>query len=103
MVIWGRRKNRYCKQSLCKDLHAVGSKSGLAGDYDTFQKHFESLAPKGVKVLVKPHHGGQAYVTPIDTLEYQAANDAYEESFGKAPIPQRSGGSIPIVSLLKGN
>lgn len=66
-----------------------------------FKKHFESLAPKGVRVKVKPHHGGQAYVTPIDTLEYQAANDAYEESFGKAPIPQRSGGSIPIVSLFE--
>ncbi|MFN4761767.1 dipeptidase [Gillisia sp. Q332] len=66
-----------------------------------FKKHFENLAPKGVKVNVKPHHGGQAYVTPIDTLEYQAANDAYEESFGKAPIPQRSGGSIPIVSLFE--
>ncbi|HSP83528.1 MAG TPA: M20/M25/M40 family metallo-hydrolase, partial [Gillisia sp.] len=68
---------------------------------ELFKKHFESLAPKGVRVKVKPHHGGQAYVTPIDTLEYQAANDAYEESFGKAPIPQRSGGSIPIVSLFE--
>ncbi len=68
---------------------------------ELFKKHFESLAPKGVKVKVKPHHGGQAYVTPIDTLEYQAANDAYKESFGKTPIPQRSGGSIPIVSLFE--
>lgn len=68
---------------------------------DLFKKHFESLAPTGVKVKVKPHHGGQAYVTPIDTLEYQAANDAYEESFGKTPIPQRGGGSIPIVSLFE--
>ena len=68
---------------------------------ELFKKHFESLAPKGVKVKVKPHHGGQAYVTPIDTLEYKAANDAYEESFGKAPIPQRSGGSIPIVALFE--
>ena len=66
-----------------------------------FKKHFESLAPDSVKVVVKPHHGGQAYVTPIDTIEYQAANDAYEESFGKTPIPQRSGGSIPIVSLFE--
>lgn len=66
-----------------------------------FKKHFESIAPKGVRVEVKPHHGGQAYVTPIDTIEYQAANDAYEEAFGKAPIPQRSGGSIPIVSLFE--
>ncbi len=68
---------------------------------DLFKEHFESLAPKGVRVKVKPHHGGQAYVTPIDTLEYKAASEAYKESFGKAPIPQRGGGSIPIVALFE--
>ncbi|HET8810211.1 MAG TPA: dipeptidase [Flavobacteriaceae bacterium] len=68
---------------------------------DLFQKHFEAIAPESVTVKVKPHHGGQGYVTPIDGIEYQAANLAYEESFGKTPIPQRSGGSIPIVSLFE--
>ena len=68
---------------------------------ELFTKHFKSLAPESVKVKVSTHHGGQAYVTPIDTLEYQAANDAYTEAFGKAPIPQHSGGSIPIVSLFR--
>jgi len=66
-----------------------------------FTKHFESIAPKGVRVKVTPHHGGQGYVTPIDTIEYQAASKAYEATFGKTPIPQRSGGSIPIVSLFE--
>lgn len=66
-----------------------------------FKKHFESIAPKGVKVLVKPHHGGQAYVTPIDSIGYQAASKAYSDTFGITPIPQRSGGSIPIVSLFE--
>ncbi|HET8886353.1 MAG TPA: dipeptidase [Salinimicrobium sp.] len=68
---------------------------------DLFKNHFEKIAPKGVNVKVKPHHGGQGYVTPIDTVEYEAASRAYEESFGKEPIPQRSGGSIPIVSLFE--
>ena len=68
---------------------------------ELFTSHFKSLAPKSVRVKVTTHHGGQAYVTPIDTLEYQAANDAYKEAFGKDPIPQRSGGSIPIVSLFE--
>ncbi|MGY0391617.1 dipeptidase [Bizionia sp. KMM 8389] len=68
---------------------------------ELFKKHFESIAPAGVTVDVKPHHGGQGYVTPIDSLGYQAASKAYEESFGKKPIPQRSGGSIPIVSLFE--
>lgn len=66
-----------------------------------FKTHFESIAPEGVKVLVKPHHGGQGYVTPIDSVGYQAASKAYEQTFGKTPIPQRSGGSIPIVSLFE--
>ena len=68
---------------------------------ELFKNHFESIAPKGVRVKVKPHHGGQGYVTPIDTDGYQAASKAYETTFGKKPIPQRSGGSIPIVSLFE--
>ena len=68
---------------------------------DLFVKHFESIAPKSVKVKVTPHHGGQGYVTPIDNIAYQAASKAYETTFGKTPIPQRSDGSIPIVSLFE--
>jgi acetylornithine deacetylase/succinyl-diaminopimelate desuccinylase-like protein len=68
---------------------------------ELFKAHFESIAPKGVTVKVKPHHGGQGYVTHIDTVAYQAASKAYETTFGKKPIPQRSGGSIPIVSLFE--
>lgn len=66
-----------------------------------FTKHFESIAPNGVTVKVKPHHGGQGYVTPIDSIGYQAASKAYQHTFGKTPIPQRSGGSIPIVALFE--
>lgn len=68
---------------------------------ELFKTHFENIAPKGVTVNVKPHHGGQGYVTPIDNIAYQAASKAYEQTFGKTPIPQRSGGSIPIVSLFE--
>lgn len=68
---------------------------------ELFKKHFESIAPAGVTVKVKPHHGGQGYVTPIDSIGYQAADKAYSESFGVKPIPVRSGGSIPIVALFE--
>lgn len=68
---------------------------------ELFQKHFESIAPKSVKVKVKPHHGGEAAVTPIDSEEYKAASMAMEKGFGKKPIPIRSGGSIPIVALFE--
>ena len=66
-----------------------------------FKNHFEQIAPSSVSVKVTPHHGGQGYVTPIDNIAYQAASIAYETTFGKKPIPQRSGGSIPIVALFE--
>jgi len=65
---------------------------------ELFIKHMESIAPEGTRVKVKSLHGGQGYVTPIDFPAYRAASKAIEESFGKTPIPVRSGGSIPIVS-----
>ncbi len=68
---------------------------------ELFKTHFESIAPKGVTVKVKPHHGGQGYVTPIDNIGYKAANKAYTKTFGLEAIPQRSGGSIPIVALFE--
>ncbi|WP_040396360.1 dipeptidase [Cesiribacter andamanensis] len=68
---------------------------------DMFAKHFLSLAPKGVKVAVRPHHGGEPAVIPTDSLEYRAASAAFEECWGKAPVPTRDGGSIPIVSLFQ--
>jgi acetylornithine deacetylase/succinyl-diaminopimelate desuccinylase-like protein len=66
-----------------------------------FQAQFEKVAPKSVKVKVTPHHGGEAYVTDIYSPAYKAAAKAYETTFGKKPIPMRSGGSIPIVALFR--
>ncbi len=63
-----------------------------------FQDHFRAIAPEGVKVKVRSLHGGEGYVSPLDTVAYQAASKACETSFGKKPVPVRSGGSIPIVS-----
>lgn len=68
---------------------------------ELFKKHFESIAPKSVTVKVLPHHGGQGYVTPIDSIGYRAASKAYMDTFGVKPIPVRSGGSIPIVALFE--
>ena len=68
---------------------------------DLFKTHFENIAPKSVKVKVTKHHGGAPYVTPTDSPAYQAAYKAIEESFGKAPVPTRGGGSIPIVALFE--
>ena len=66
-----------------------------------FEEYFTSIAPKSVKVKVKTLHGGQAYVCPIDLPAYKAAEKAFEKTYGKLPVPMRSGGSIPIISTFE--
>jgi acetylornithine deacetylase/succinyl-diaminopimelate desuccinylase-like protein len=68
---------------------------------ELFTKHFTSIAPKSVRVKIKPHHGGEPVVTPIDSVAFRAASKAFEEAWGKTPIPKREGGSIPIVALFE--
>jgi acetylornithine deacetylase/succinyl-diaminopimelate desuccinylase-like protein len=63
--------------------------------------YFKSIAPKSVEVKAELHHGGEPYMTPIDSKGYKAAAKAVETTFGKAPIPVRGGGSIPICSILE--
>lgn len=66
-----------------------------------FSDHFKRIAPPYVTVKVTPHHGGEAAVTPTDSVAYRAASKAMEDTFGKKPIPTRGGGSIPIVALFE--
>lgn len=104
--IWGGYTGEGAKTVIASKAYAKISMRLVPNqDWETitklFTKHFENIAPKGVTVKVTPHHGGQGYVTPIDTIGYQAASKAYETTFGKKPIPQRSGGSIPIVALFE--
>lgn len=66
-----------------------------------FADYFTSIAPPSVKVVVRPHHGGEPVVTPTDSIEFKAASMAMEKTFGKKPIPTRGGGSIPIVALFE--
>jgi acetylornithine deacetylase/succinyl-diaminopimelate desuccinylase-like protein len=66
-----------------------------------FENHFKSIAPKSVTVEVRPHHGGEPYVAPTDSPAYLAASAAMESTYGKKPVPVRSGGSIPIVALFE--
>jgi acetylornithine deacetylase/succinyl-diaminopimelate desuccinylase-like protein len=63
--------------------------------------YFKSIAPPCVTVKAFEHHGGEPYMTPIDSKGYKAAAKAVETTFGKQPIPVRGGGSIPICSILE--
>lgn len=66
-----------------------------------FEEHFMSLAPKGVKVKVTPHHGGQGFLCPISSNVYKSAHRAIHEVYGIEPVPNRGGGSIPVLADLQ--
>jgi acetylornithine deacetylase/succinyl-diaminopimelate desuccinylase-like protein len=66
-----------------------------------FEKHFKRIAPKTIDVKVRMLHGGEAAITPIDSPGVKAAVAALEKGFGKKPLYQREGGSIPIVVQFK--
>lgn len=66
-----------------------------------FVDHFNAIAPDSVKVKVSPHHGGEPAVTPTDSKAYKAAKKAFEDVWGKTPVPTRDGGSIPIVAMFE--
>lgn len=104
--IWGGYIGEGAKTVIASKAHAKISMRLVPNQISSeitemFKNHFESIAPKGVKVKVTPHHGGEAAVTPIDSIAYQAASLAYETTFGKKAIPVRSGGSIPIVAMFE--
>ena len=63
--------------------------------------HLKKIAPPSVTVKAEEHHGGDPYLTPIDSVEYKAAAKALETAFGKPPVPVRGGGSIPITALFE--
>ena len=104
--IWGGYIGEGAKTVIASKAHAKISMR-LVPDQewneisDLFTAYFKSLATPGVTVEVEKHHGGYAYVTPTETLEYQAAHKAYLDTFGIAPIPSRGGGSIPIVPMFE--
>ena len=101
--IWGGHTGEGSKTVLPSKAYAKISTRLVANqDFhkisDLFQHYFESIAPDCVRVKVTPCHGGAAYVSPLEMKAYQAAEKAMETTYGKRPIPTRSGGSIPIVA-----
>ena len=102
--IWGGYTGKGAKTVIPSAAHAKISMR-LVPNQDwkkiskLFEKHFKSIAPKGVKVEVKTHHGGDAYVTPTESIAFKAAEKAYSDVFGTKPHAKRDGGSIPICLL----
>jgi acetylornithine deacetylase/succinyl-diaminopimelate desuccinylase-like protein len=104
--IWGGYQGEGAKTVLPSKAHAKISARLVPNQSsdkmtEILLKYFKSIAPKCVEVKAELHHGGEPYMTPINSNGYKAASKAVETTFGKVPIPVRGGGSIPICSILE--
>jgi acetylornithine deacetylase/succinyl-diaminopimelate desuccinylase-like protein len=104
--IWGGYMGQGAKTVLPSKAHAKISMRLVPNQSsekitELFESHFKKIAPEYVKIKVTPHHGGEGVVIPTDFPAYLAAKNAMETTFGKTPIPVRSGGSIPIVPMFE--
>jgi acetylornithine deacetylase/succinyl-diaminopimelate desuccinylase-like protein len=66
-----------------------------------FEEYVRKVAPKTVEVKVTRMHGGKPWMTEFDNPFVQAAGRAIEKGFGKAPVFNREGGSIPVVATFQ--
>ena len=68
---------------------------------ELFEAYVKKVAPKTVDVKVTRMHGGKPWMTEFDNPFVQAAGRAIEKGFGKAPVFNREGGSIPVVATFQ--
>ena len=104
--IWGGYTGEGAKTVIASKAYAKISMRLVPNQSDEeittlFSDYFSSIAPKSVSVKVTPHHGGEPYVSPTDIPAYLAASNAMQTTYGKKPVPVKSGGSIPIVALFE--
>jgi acetylornithine deacetylase/succinyl-diaminopimelate desuccinylase-like protein len=66
-----------------------------------FEAYLKKIAPKTVEVTLTRMHGGKPWMADFDNAFVQAAGRAIEQGFGKAPVFNREGGSIPVVSTFQ--
>src|SRR5262249_57711598 len=97
----GGRKGGLGSKAYAKGSGGLGPNQTQKIITENLLNYCRQIAPAGVTVKAEEHHGGEPYMTPIDSKAYQAAARAIEATFGKAPIPVRGGGSIPICSLFE--
>jgi acetylornithine deacetylase/succinyl-diaminopimelate desuccinylase-like protein len=68
---------------------------------DLFEEYVKKVAPKTVELKVTRMHGGKPWMTEFDNKYVRAAGRAIEQGFGKSPVFNREGGSIPVVSTFQ--
>src|SRR5690606_16256091 len=104
--IWGGFQGEGSKTIIPAHAHAkVSCRLVVDQDPDRIAELFRAdvlgVAPPGVEVDVRYIGGGRPSLTPIDHPATKAAARAIEAAFGRAPLYQREGGSIPVCASFE--
>lgn len=68
---------------------------------ELFEAYLKQVMSKSVSFELTRMHGGKPWMTSFDNQYVQAAGRAIERGFGKAPVFNREGGSIPVVATFQ--
>lgn len=104
--IWGGFMGEGAKTIIPATAHAKVS-IRTVGNQDPekigemFKDYVEKITPQEVDVSVDVIHVGDGVLVSTDSPAIKLAQAALEETFGAPVVFSRSGGSIPIVALIK--
>ena len=68
---------------------------------DLFEAYVRKAAPRTVDVSVTRMHTGKPWMTDFANPFVQAAGRAIERGFGRKPVFNREGGSIPVIASFE--
>jgi acetylornithine deacetylase/succinyl-diaminopimelate desuccinylase-like protein len=66
-----------------------------------FEEYVEKICPPSVELKITRMHGGKPWMAEFDNKYVRAAGRAIERGFGRTPVFNREGGSIPVVSTFQ--
>ena len=104
--IWGGYQGKGTKTVLPAQAHAKITCRLVANQdperiYDLLKAHIEANIPTGVSAEVKRLPGSaNPFLTPSGHNSSQIAAEVLSEVYGKDPYMVRTGGSIPVMSML---
>ena len=68
---------------------------------EQFEAYIQKVSPNSVELRVTQMHMGKPWMTDFDNPFVQAAGRAIKSGFGRSPVFNREGGSIPVVATFQ--
>lgn len=67
----------------------------------SLRQYLEENMPAGISWKLINHAGGEPSIIDVDSPAVKAASKAFLQTWGKAPLFDREGGSVPVVGIIQ--